>query len=287
MRTTARALLALAAGALLAGCSTVRLAYNNLPEIGYWWLDGYVDFNGAQSLQVKGALAGLQAWHRREELPKLAALLAGVQVLAPQDVGPQEACALADAIRERLLNLARQAEPAAAELALSLDAAQLQTLSAKHAKLNAAYRKDWLDLSREAQHDKRYRQLLERSEDFYGTLSADQRALLRQQVAQSQFSPQRIDTQRQRRQQDLMALLQRLNSGGATPAEARSALHDYVMRIAEPEPGPAREQQRALQQEGCRYTAALHNSTSAAQRERAVRRLRAYEDDLRVLSDGS
>ena len=48
---------ALVLGAALVGCSAVKLAYNNLPEFGYWWLDSYVDFNGAQSPRVKEQLA--------------------------------------------------------------------------------------------------------------------------------------------------------------------------------------------------------------------------------------
>jgi hypothetical protein len=55
------------------------------------------------------------------------------------------------------------------------------------------------------------------------------------------------------------------------------------MRIAEPPPGPWREHQQALLQEGCRNLAALHSTTSAGQREQAVRRLQAYHDDLRQL----
>jgi hypothetical protein len=55
------------------------------------------------------------------------------------------------------------------------------------------------------------------------------------------------------------------------------------MRIADPPPGPWRERQQALQQEGCRNMAALHNSTSAAQRYQAARRLHAYERDLSEL----
>jgi hypothetical protein len=69
-----------------------------------------------------------------------------------------------------------------------------------------------------------------------------------------------------------------------TPAEARAALHGYIQRIAEPPPGAWRDQQQALLQEGCRNTAALHNGTSASQREQAVRRLQAYQNDLRQLA---
>ncbi len=31
----------------LSACSAIKIGYNNLPELSYWWLDGYVDFDGA------------------------------------------------------------------------------------------------------------------------------------------------------------------------------------------------------------------------------------------------
>ena len=40
----------LAGMSALAGCSAVRLAYHQAPELAYWVLDDYADFNGAQSL---------------------------------------------------------------------------------------------------------------------------------------------------------------------------------------------------------------------------------------------
>jgi hypothetical protein len=265
----------MAAAAALLACSAVKLAYNNLPEVGYWWLDGYLDLNGAQRLRVRDEMAGLLAWHRRNELPRLADLLARAQALALRDVNARQACEMVDEIRERLLALAQQAEPGGAELALSLEEAQLKQLESKYAKTNAAYRKEWLDLPPQALLDKRYERLLERSEDFYGPLEPAQRELLRRQVAQSHFDPALIDAERQRRQQEALALLRRLVAERAPPAEARTALRAYVAHIAEPAAGPWRDHQQRLLSEGCRDTAALHNSTTAAQRERAVRRLRA------------
>ena len=55
MKNTAKRLagiivaLALALG--LAACSAVRLGYANLPDLAYWWLDGYVDFSDEQELE--------------------------------------------------------------------------------------------------------------------------------------------------------------------------------------------------------------------------------------------
>ena len=47
-----------------------------------------------------------------------------------------------------------------------------------------------------------------------------------------------------------------------------------------------RRVQQALVQQTCQNLAELHNSTSAEQRQRAARRLRAYEQDLRELAGG-
>jgi len=274
---------ALLVATALGACSAIQLAYNNLPTVSYWWLDGYLDFDGAQTPKVRDELARLLAWHRQNELPRIASLLKEAETMAPGEVTPEQVCAMSDRIRERLLAVTERAEPAGTELALSLSEAQLQQLERKYAKNNAEYRKDWLDRTPAQVHEKRYDQFLERTEDFYGRLTNEQRELLKQQVAQSVFDPKPADAERRKRQQEALRLLRGFLANKTPPAEAQAALHDYIQRIAEPPPGPWRDQQRALLQEGCRNTAAMHNGTSASQRAQAVRRLQAYQDDLRQL----
>jgi hypothetical protein len=252
--------------------------------VSYWWLDAYLDFDGSQTPKLRDELAQLQAWHRQNELPRVASLLQEAQALAPGDVTAAQACRMADQIRERLLAVAERAEPAGTELALSLGEGQLQQLERKYAKNNAEYRKNWLDRSAAEVQEKRYEKYLDRLEDFYGRLTPEQRDLVRRQVAQSAFDPRLIDAARRRRQQQTLEMLRGFNATRPSTAEARAAIHAWVMRDAAPPPGPGRDQQQALLQEGCRNLAALHNTTSASQRERAVRRLQAYEDDVRQLA---
>lgn len=269
----------------LAGCSTLKLAYNNLPELAYWWLDGYLDFESSQTPRVRDELDRLLAWHRRSELPQWIAILQKAQALASDDSTPAQACELGEAVRTRLLALAEQAEPAGAELALTLTPAQLDHLQQKYARQNAEYRSDWLDKSREEQLAKRYERWLDRSEDFYGSLDEAQKKALRQMAADSAFSASLFDAERKRRQRMLLGSLRSLGAAAPAPAgEARQVLHAYVRTVADPPPGRWREQQQALWQEGCRNVAALHNMTTPAQREQAVRRLRGYEAELRALS---
>ena len=274
---------ALLLGASLIGCSAVKLAYNNLPEFSYWWLDGYVDFNGAQTPRVKEQLAQLLERHRRSELPKILALVENAEKLAPSDVTPAQVCAASDALRDSLLATAVDASVPAAELALGLGDAQLKQIEAKLAKNNAQYASDWLERSVERQHRKRYDTFLERSEDFYGTLDDAQRKLLRQMADRSIFDPRRVDAERRQRQREGLTMLRGFANSGARPADVQAALVAYAQRIAEPPAGAWRDHQRAVLQESCNNIAQLHNATRPAQRDQAVRRLQAYAQDIRDL----
>ena len=266
----------------LAGCSTVKLAYNNLPELSYWWLDGYLDFDDSQAPRVRAELERLLAWHRRNELPRWIELLQQAQQLAPGDATAAQACALNDAVRDRLLVLAEQAEPASAELALTLAPAQLQHLQRKLESRNAEFADDWLDATPEAIQTRRYKRWLDWAETLYGTLDETQRAALRAMVAKPPFDPPMAEAQHRPRQAVLLAGLASLQDG-ASAAKARQVLKDYVQMVAQPAPGGWREHREALQLEGCRNFAALHASTNAQQRAHARQRLLGYEQDLRAL----
>ncbi|MGJ7543909.1 DUF6279 family lipoprotein [Variovorax sp. LT1R16] len=277
-----RATCAVFLGAALAGCSAVKLAYNNLPELGYWWLDGYVEFNTVQTPKVRAQLAALLESHRRNELPEFQRLIEGAAAKAQADVTASEVCAVGDAIRDRLLATALEASKPGAELVASLDDAQLRQVESKYAKNNAAYARDWLERSAEQQHQKRYTEFLDRSEDFYGSLDGTQRQLLRELVDRSIFDPRRVDAERRQRQQESLALLRRFSRSAPVP-EVSAAIDAYARRVAYPPTGPWQAYQQALLTESCANIAALHNITRPAQRERAARRLQGYAQDVRDL----
>lgn len=282
----ARIIVLLTAVAGLAACSAVRLGYNTLGDVAYWWLDSYLDFTPAQSPRVREDLARLHQWHRAEELPRFGRMLHRMEDLVPRDVTPEQACSFMTEFRERLLAVARQAEPAAVPLATGLDADQLQHLQRKYEKNNADYTGDWIRLGPAEQKEKRYRQFLDRAEMIYGRLDEAQRQELRRDVDRSIFDPKRILAERQRRQQDALQTLGRIVNERVTFEDARLLLRGYVERALTPPGAAARAYQDALVAEGCRHFAILHNSTTAEQREAAVRRLRAYQRDLRELANG-
>ena len=50
-------ILALALCLALSACSAIKLGYNALPTLSYWWLDGYIDFSAEQAPQASGVMA--------------------------------------------------------------------------------------------------------------------------------------------------------------------------------------------------------------------------------------
>ncbi len=285
--------LAVLAVVVLQGCSAIKLAYNNAPEFGFWWLDAYADFNDTQAPAVRAELTRLLQWHRSEELPKIADLLQKTQRLASADVTPTAVCALFTESRERFTAVTQAAETATVSLALSLSPEQIKHMEGKLAKNNAEWRGDWLQLSPKDLFERRLKANVERAQEFYGTLEERQLAVLRGALESSSYDPQLSYSERLRRQQDLLQTLRQTTGAGAgsgstvaikrTPAEAVASLRAYLDRASN-SPNPAyRTYSGKLTQESCASFAALHNSTTAEQRTRAARRLAAYERDAREL----
>ncbi|WP_439589950.1 DUF6279 family lipoprotein [Hydrogenophaga sp.] len=265
----------------LSACTAARLAYNQAPTITYWWLDAYVDLDNVQSTQARDALNQFFQWHRQNELPIYAGRLREWQALAPEDLTPAQACAQFEDVRERIERAADQTVEPFSRLALQLTPAQLEHLQRHQARSNEEFEKDFLRGNPEQRLKKRLDRATSRSEMLYGTLSREQRALLRELIQSSPFDAERTQEERLRRQADL---LQTLKDAQATPARASQLVREHYARVKR-SPAPGYDAyQRELVRQGCAQFARLHNSTTPQQRANAVRVLKGYEDDFRVLS---
>ncbi|ROZ77761.1 DUF6279 family lipoprotein [Ramlibacter sp. WS9] len=274
----------LALAAALAACSAIKLGYNNIDGLAYWWLDSYLDFTDEQEGRVREDLDRLHAWHRTSELPQFIALLQAMEQAAPTDVTAAQACNFITQAQQRLEVLSERAEPAVVTLVLGLTPEQLVHLERKYEKVNEEFRKDWIRPTASEIAEKRLDKFIERSEMIYGKLDDTQRAVLRRQLQQSTFDGKRVLAERQRRQRDTLQTLRKVAGQSIPLAEARALLRAYLDRQRLPADPGDRAFQQSLIDEACANAAALHNSTTAAQREAGARRLRAYQRDLRELS---
>ncbi|MFW2357900.1 DUF6279 family lipoprotein [Hydrogenophaga sp.] len=267
--------------ATLTACTATRLAYNQAHNATYWWLDSHVDFNNGQSTPVRSDINAFFQWHRTNELPVYAGLLQRWQTLAVQDLTGAQVCAEFDVIRQRIDRAADASMQPMARLALQLDAAQLEHLKSRQAKSNVEFEDDFLQASADARIEKRFDRALGRGEMLYGSLNAAQKELVRNNIKASPFDPQRTQAERLRRQADL---LQTVKQAQAAPDSAAERVRGHIARISQsPTPGYKAYADELVRQ-GCAQFAQLHNTTTPEQRANAVRVLKGYEDDLRVLS---
>lgn len=271
--------------AVLGACSSVRLAYNNAPTMGAWWLDRYLGLDEQQAQRLRQDLAQLQQWHRRTQLPELATLLRQAQDLAEQErIGAGQVCTLVRQVQASLGEVGDFSGTSGAVLAASLRPEQLTQMQARYERVNREFREEWLEPDAQGVRDKRYDKALERAEHLYGRLRDEQRALLRQQIDHSSFDPRLLQAERLRRQQDTVQTLQQLVASAATPEQAEAALRGLFSRYARsPDAGYRAYAQQQID-EHCSAAARLHNSATAEQRSHARERLLSYERDLRTLA---
>ena len=275
-------------GALtLGGCSAVKFGYEQLPSLAYWWLDGQLDLSSEQTPKVRETLAQLHRWHRQQELQPYADLLARAASLTEGPVSTEQACQLTQDLQQRLNLFMRQALQDAAPIALTLGARQIRHLGQHFTQKNAQWDAQWLQGSEAARLQRRLDKLLERYSDFYGELSPTQTRLVRQQLEHAVWSASWGRQERLRQQHDVLETLTRITQTRPTLPAAQDALLGVWARWMHPTQETDRQRWQLWQEQGCRHLAELHNSTSTEQRQRAARRLRAYEKDLRELAGRS
>ena len=275
----------------LGACSAIKLAYNQSPDLAYWYFDGYVDFNEVQSRQIKSDLDALQAWHRQTQLPGYIALLQKTQNQIRGEITAPEACLLYADVRRQAITLYQQAEPSFAALVVTLQKDQLDNMQDKFKKTNADFRDDFMEGSAASLRAFRIKQLTKRFENLYGKLDDKQLALLGQVVDRSSFDAGRSYAERLRRQKDAIQTFAKASADAETMADparkalaARPLLKGLFERSLNSPDASYRSYIDNLTNEGCQIFSEVHRSTSAAQRTEAAKTLAGYEKDLRILA---
>jgi hypothetical protein len=278
------ALLVILTTLMLGACSMVRLGYEQLPSLAYWWVDSYVDLNDGQSVALRRDLAALHYWHRTQELPRLANLLAELRTQALQDTTPQQTCQIFDQFKERLQAVLTQAEPALTTLVRQLTPAQQKYLIHQLGKREQTWREEWVEISPAKFVERRTERLTDYSESFYGHLSEPQLALLATNVSATSYDVKLAETEVQQRQQDVQHMLRAIAQDADNTTQVQARLHALLQRMMD-SPNPAyRAQSAQFTRANCTALAQLHNSASPAQRQQLAAKLQAYELDLRTLA---
>ncbi len=267
----------------LGGCSALRLGYNNAPELAQVYLNSQFDFSETQGEVVKAELKVLHHWHRSSELPEWVKLLQRAQQLVRVDQTGAAICALQSSLRPRFDAVVARTATGMAQVALSATPEQLTAWQQSFDKRNAKWRDEHLNGNVEARQAKRLASARENFERVYGSLNAEQVALLRSGLARNPWDAAASLRESQRRQQNGMQTMRQIAQERPTLELAKSWAMAALERGAKSPDASYRNNTERWAKDSCDTWAALHNSTSPEQRSKAVSVLKGFEEDLRSL----
>lgn len=276
-----RLLLYMACLLLAGGCSTVRIAYNNLDTVAAWMAHDYFDLDAAQRDEFARRFAQLHAWHRREELPEYIRFLKTIRQRTARGLRADDVLWVVDGLKQHYARIAAHSAADAAALLRTLTPAQIASFRLQLDKSNRKFRETHRSDDGEAARRKALeRRALEQLHDWVGSLTdAQEKQVIG--LLQVPLVDELRHRDRLRRQREFFTLLE-LRHGDR--AEFTRRVRDWLVNwesgrnVADARLVDAAWQARAG------YYAAVDRLLTAEQRRHLLHRLQDYIDDLSALS---
>ena len=280
----ARRFLLASVALLLAACSQLQLGYNNADTVIAYSLDSYLDLDDDQERLARERIGELHRWHRSTQLPGYAQLLGDAQKRIAGPVTAADVLEFNAGVRRALVALGEQAAPGLAKLALTLKPAQLERLADRLARDTSKARRELVRFAGAESLDQRVERYVEQAEDWFGRLTPAQRELIRSSLARRPEAQDAWMAERERRQQELVAVLARIRAEQPPAAAAAAWLREYFAQLAEPAEPERRARLAMYREENAELVARLINGATPAQRTALGRKLGAYAADLGTLA---
>ncbi|NRR33873.1 hypothetical protein HSX11_27200 [Oxalobacteraceae bacterium] len=270
---------------VLAGCSSLRLAYNHGDTLLFWWLDAYVDLDSEQSGWVKKDIDKLFHWHRKNQLNDY------VQVLQTAQTQLRGEPTLADLqadykdIQSRTQLLLFKAQPELADLARSLKPEQIAQMEKKFKANSEEFKKKNMKGDKEQQQKFRYKKSMEQFELWFGSFSREQEEAIRIASDARPLDNEIWLDERQRRQKNILTLVRKVQhdklSKDATMALIHSLIKDSFDRLEHSE----RKAFFDSSNEGTmQLILTVIKIATPAQKAHANKRMQGWIDDLHNLA---
>ncbi|HUN93900.1 MAG TPA: DUF6279 family lipoprotein [Burkholderiaceae bacterium] len=271
-----------AALVVLPGCTAVRIGYDNADTLLVYTFDNYLDLDDAQADFLRQRARALLDWHRASQLPDYVRTLEGVEAqVSGGAVEPADVLGFIRLLDDRLVAIGEQAAPDLAQLAATLQPAQVDRLQQKLA-VEAA--KSCRPQDHRDDVGRRVERFADRASSWFGGLTAPQLDLVRASMEARPEAARDWCDEVDQRGRDLAALVRRIGSERPDEAQAAAWVRDYVASL----PSPADPARRAFLEDNRRANAALIaqliQTSSARQRAALKRRLAQYVEDFSALA---
>lgn len=260
----------------IAGCSSVRFAYENADAYLLWRANSYLDLDGDAYEVLDERIDDFIGWHRATALPQY------VRLSEETAARVAKGLSRADLVwgYDSFMGQARQSLRAAAEriapLLDGLSARQLKRMEQRFEEDNRRYRKENLRGSEAERRTRRAKRTQERLEDWVGDLDRAQVQRVRQYSERAPLVAELHERERMRLQAEVLAM-----------ARARTARRLLAERAASFDQG--RDPAYAAAAEAARgeffdLLLDLDGTLSPAQRAHAVNKIRRYGREFALLA---
>lgn len=279
---------------LTSACSAVRLGYGQVPTLAYHWLDSWVDFDDVQGAKAREALEAMHRWHRRTQLPDYAQWLTKTAAEMPRaNLTADEVCGAGKDLEARWFALIDQMMPAAAELAASLNDAQIVRIQKRFDEGLKRYRDEYTKDDPQTREKKSLERTVSRSETIYGSLDEAQIALLAKAAKTPLWDPEIVIAERKQRVRELVDIVKegrRAAQEGprdAALAKLRVSLREWAGQGIRSPRADYRAFQKRMQEASCALSAQVHNAGGAPVRQAAREKFESWAGDAKSLAGNS
>ena len=265
-----------ALAALLGGCSTTQLAYDNADTFLRWQARAYLDLPGEQSDELDARIAAFHAWHRAQALPQYAQLAGEAARRLERRLSREDLVWSYDSARAQARESLRAAAAEIAGLLDRLGPEQVAHLEERLAEDNRKFARENLAGTPEERRKRRARRHLERLQEWLGELSDAQAERVRLYSERAPLVDELRDADRRRRQAELLAMLRERG--------ARRRLADWAANWDSGRAPEYAAAASAVQEHYFNLLLEIDAMLSAAQRRAEVSRLQEFAADFAVLA---
>ncbi len=267
----------------LSSCS-VKLAYNFLDFIIKWRIGQYVSLNNEQDAYLDQRVDDFHQWHRRTQLTRYADYIESVlPTLRNEKITGKWVHAETDKIQELLDTSLNAFLPIAVDLVHSFSEEQTKEVLENLAKKRKEFYREYIDISQKKRLKQRKHDLTDHIGRFFGRFTDAQKLLLDEWAAAIRpFETQSLEQQViwAKRVDDAMAVRD-------NKAQLRERLGSIVLYRTD-DWDPALQATLDYNQDITYILIAeLVNSQTDKQRQRMLKKLEAYIQDLRKLAEKS
>ena len=203
-----RILIMLVVAVSLAGCSTVRVGYNQLDWLIPTWFQSYVSLDEGQKIRLRQHTDELIAWHCSTQLPGYATWLRKVNVDFQSGINHTQLLGHYLALDRSWIELAEEVIPRVADIFAGLSDEQVSELLGNMEKSNADYRKKYMDQPDKKMRRENIKSAADAFNRWFGHLTEEQKQAIERWSQKVKFMRAERWDNRLRWQREFEALLQ-------------------------------------------------------------------------------